>query len=280
MTPRLAAVPLRPRRTARALPLDHVPTSLVRVGDTWLRTHRLPDGGSRPDGAAFVLLHGVGISARYLVPLAQELAGHGTVYLLDLPGHARLPRPARALTIADFADAVAAVLDRAGVSDAVLVGHSMGSQVATELLATRRDLAAAAVLVGPIVDAEARSVPRQLVRFARSTWHEPWRVRGIAVRAYLACGLRWFLEVLPAMIRYPLEERLAGVTAPVILVRGEHDAVSPSSWVEALASRLSGPVRRNHRTVPGAAHSVVLDHADDVARAALDALAESRRSAP
>ncbi|GAA4418084.1 alpha/beta hydrolase [Georgenia halophila] len=251
-------------------------TTVKREGGKWVRVHRVRQTGrhARAERPSFILLHGIGVSSRYFLPLTTVLAEHGDVLLLDLPGFAGLPRPERPLGIEDFAAVVADVLDAAGVTEAILVGQSMGTQVATELLATRPDLARGAVLVGPTTDASARRVRTQLLRFVRTVVHEPRRMRAIAIRAYLACGPRWYLQVLPAMMSYPTEDRLGRVSAPVEILRGEHDEVSPARWTRLLASRVPGG---RTRTVAGAAHSVVLDHAAEVADAALDVLARVRR---
>jgi pimeloyl-ACP methyl ester carboxylesterase len=146
--------------------------------------------------------------------------------------------------------------------------------VATELLATRPDLVAGAVLISPVVDVAARRVLLQAVRLAGSNLYETPRTIAITARAYAACGVRWFSTIVRAMMRYPVEQRMARVRAPVVLMRGEHDAVAPERWLEALAGLLDDGAET--RTGPGAAHNVVVDHAGAVASAALDVLARTR----
>ena len=51
------------------------------------------------------------------------------VLTLDLPGHGRSDKPVRAYTMEFFARAVNAVMEAAGVDQAVLVGHSMGTPI-------------------------------------------------------------------------------------------------------------------------------------------------------
>ncbi len=245
----------------------HVRTTVWRPGGAFLRVHRFAT--TEPGDATFVFLHGIGVSSRYFRPLAMRLAAHGEVLLVDLPGFAGLRRPTTALDIGGFAEVVAAALDDAEVTGAIVLAQSMGTQVATELLATRPDLAHGAVLVGPTVDAAARSIPAQVLRFARTVPHEPVRMRRIASRAYLACGPRWYARTLPAMINYPIEHRIRAVEGPLTLVRGDRDAVTPPAWIRTL---LAAAPDASARTVPGAAHSVVLDHADEMADAALEVL--------
>ena len=72
--------------------------------------------------------------------------GHG-VLALDLPGHGRSSGPPLA-SVESMADWLVAVLDAAGVDQASLVGHSMGSLVALEAAARAPARAKRLVMVG------------------------------------------------------------------------------------------------------------------------------------
>ena len=45
-----------------------------------------PTDAEQPDLPTFVLVHGLGVSSRYFVPLAELLSRHGRVVVFDLPG--------------------------------------------------------------------------------------------------------------------------------------------------------------------------------------------------
>lgn len=191
--------------------------------------------GGDPHAPAYVLVHGIGVSARYFRPLAETLETDSHVLVPDLPGFGRSPDPAHALDVAELADVVADLVLERGLTAPVLVGHSMGCQVVTEVLATRPGLASAAVLVGPVVDDAARSAVRQAARLARDSLHEPARVNALIVADYARCGPRRYLATLPHMLGYRIEERIGRVAEPVLVVRGEHDTVAPADWVHRLA---------------------------------------------
>lgn len=237
----------------------------VRHRDAWLRTWTmwmavtddvLPD--HRHD---VVLVHGLGVSSEYFQRLAVELARFGTVHLVELPGFAGVPHPDHPLSTQDMGALLASWIRSAGLTRVLLVGHSMGAQVATE--ATLQDPGAVAhlALIGPPVNLEERSVPRQGVRLLQSAVHEPAAVRAMSVAGYLRCGWRWFSHVLPSMMTYPIEDRIGLVEVPVLVLRGGRDAVAPESWVRLLAGRARDG---QWAEVPGAAHSVVFAHADEV----------------
>jgi pimeloyl-ACP methyl ester carboxylesterase len=76
-----------------------------------------------------VLLHGITLDRHDLRPLADPLAERHTVVSLDLRGHGESPAGS-ALEIEDLAADVCALADELGLTGAVLIGHSLGGNVA------------------------------------------------------------------------------------------------------------------------------------------------------
>lgn len=244
----------------------------VAHGDRLLRVWRMWIDDPDPQAVRHdtVLVHGLGVSSQYFEKLAIRLARVGTVYLLDLPGFAGVPRPDRPLRIEDFADTVRWWLDRASLQAPALIGHSMGAQIVTETLAGAPTEVTHAVLIGPPVNAAERNPVLQAARLAQSSLFESSRTRRIALSGYLDCGPAWFARTLPGMLRYPIEERLAAVDVPVLVLHGQRDAVCPSGWVQQLAA--AGP-HVTSALVPKAAHAVIYDHGEQVVEHVLAHLA-------
>ncbi|MFZ7086486.1 alpha/beta fold hydrolase [Curtobacterium sp. RRHDQ10] len=233
----------------------------VEVGGTYVRVSTIGEPGTR----AFVLVAGLGVASTYYERLAPNLNEFGPVHGLDLPGFAGVRKFRGAVSIERYADAVEAVIDALGLDDPVLVGHSMGAQVVTEVAARRPSLSDI-VLISPVVDADARTVSESMVRFLQSAWHEPSAVRFHAVTAYVLCGWHWFHKVLPKMLRYPIEQRADAVQARTLIIRGERDALVPRDWLRKLARVFPYAVLRE---VVGGAHSVMHAQADAVAALAV-----------
>lgn len=229
----------------------------IHANGLWARATSVGADGER----AFVLVPGIGVSSHYFEQLAPHLKQFGPVYALDLPGFGGVPHARKALTIAQFAELVGAAIDELGLEDPIVVGHSMGTQVCADLAATRPGLSNL-VLISPVIDASARSVPVQALRFLHSALHEPFRVTFLAIVAYLTCGFDWFFKILPRMMTYPIERTAALVPTSTLIIRGEFDAVCPRRWVSVL-----GELFRDSAVVEieGAAHSVMHAHAREVA---------------
>ncbi|GMA30528.1 alpha/beta fold hydrolase [Litorihabitans aurantiacus] len=229
----------------------------MRVDDA---DQRPPSGGAVPR-PTFVLLHGLGVSSSYFEPLAAALAREGTVHLLDLPGFDGVPHGGHPLGIDGFAEVVAAWVRSEGLTDPVLVGHSMGAQVVVETLVRHPDLATRAVLIGPPVNASERSPMRQVLRLAQSSLHESFGTRRAAIAGYLRCGPHWVLRVLPALLNYPIEEKVRSLRARTLVLRGTWDHVAPQDWTTSLAAACP---RGAHAVIEGASHAVVYEHFAEV----------------
>ena len=76
---------------------------------------RVSTGEVPPGCPAVVLVHGLGVSSRYMVPTGERLAPYCHVYAPDLPGWGRSERPPHALTIGEMADVLNAWMDVFGV---------------------------------------------------------------------------------------------------------------------------------------------------------------------
>jgi pimeloyl-ACP methyl ester carboxylesterase len=186
----------------------------------------------------FVLLHGIGVSHRYLARLHQELALTANVYSFDLPGFGDAPRPARQVPVGEYAAFVRAGLAGAGVTSCVVIGHSMGTQHAVELALQEPGLVSGVVLMAPVVDPRRKSVAQQALALARdSMFSESLSANAIVLSDYFRAGLRWYLTELPVMMQYPLEARIPGVSQPVLVLRGSKDPVAGREWCQRLAAR-------------------------------------------
>lgn len=234
----------------------------LESGGVSVRVSTIGHGGTRP----FVLVPGIGVASNYFERLAPNLNRFGPVHALDLPGFAGVPHPERAMTIRQYADLVGLVIDRLDLDDPVVVGHSMGTQVVVDLVARRPEIKTL-VLIGPVINPRERSIGVQAVRFLQAAAHEPGRVKLLALTAYLFCGPKWFSRILPRMMRFPIERALPHVQADTLVIRGEFDAVAPPDWVRRVGELL--PSSRLWE-IPGAGHSVMHAHAEEVAELCVD----------
>lgn len=203
-----------------------------------VRMHARVSGERASGRPPVVLVHGLVVSGRYMVPLMDELARSHPVYAPDLPGFGRSEGPARAPDVAGLADALAAWMRAVGLRRAVLVGNSMGCQVITWLVLRHPGLVEKVVLQGPVMDPRARSMPRQVGRFLFDTLREPPALIAIEGLDLLRAGAGRSLRTFRHALEDPIEERLPRVRVPALVVHGSRDRISPRRWAEEVARLL------------------------------------------
>jgi 2-hydroxy-6-oxonona-2,4-dienedioate hydrolase len=231
-----------------------------------------------PHAPAVVLVHGIGVSSRYMVPIAIKLAKTCRVYAPDLPGFGLSAKPPQVLDVPALADALAAWMRAVGLLRAALLGNSFGCQIIADLGARHPELIARAVLQGPTMDPRARTAPRQLVRWALNSPFEPtgaWMSLGSVVRQdYRDASIRRVLATFRHALADRIESKLPRLQAPTLVVRGARDPIVPQRWAEEAARLLP---RGRLVVVPGAAHTMCFTSADELARVVHPFLEEDRQ---
>jgi pimeloyl-ACP methyl ester carboxylesterase len=228
-------------------------------------------------GVPLVLLHGGLSDARSWAPQLESLARDYDVIAWDAPGCGGSADPTADLRLADYADAVAALVRALGVGPVHLAGHSFGAGLAIDVYGRHRQLIRSLVLSGayagwrgslPPAEVEARlnqaladldrppaewvdsylagffgrSVPPQTVEAARTTMLDVRRAGALSmVTAFASADLR---AVLPT------------IAVPALLIYGAQDVRAPRGVAEALHAAIPGS---RLILVPAAGHDVNLE---------------------
>ncbi|HXV92154.1 MAG TPA: alpha/beta hydrolase [Pseudonocardia sp.] len=222
---------------------------------TGVRLHHVEQGDT--DGEALVLVHGWPDSWYSFSRVLAVLPPRHHAYALDLRGFGRSDRPETGYTIDDLAADVVAFLDAAGIGRATLVGHSMGSFVARRAARIAPDRVAALVLIGSAestvnaVTQEVRTliadlpdpVPVEFAReFAAGTVHvrlpDPFFDGVVAESA--AVPARVWRSTWEGFLAYDDTAELAGISAPTLVVWGEHDGLFDREQQDRLVRRIPG----------------------------------------
>jgi pimeloyl-ACP methyl ester carboxylesterase len=228
-----------------------------------------------------VLLHGAGFDHTAWALHSRWFAHHGYGVLApDMPGHGR-SSGAALRTIGEMADWTAALLEAAGVAEATLVGHSMGSLVALETAARH---SAKILALGLIGTTATMNVGPDLLKAAEANDHAAVDMVSIWGLGYdaelggsLAPGLwmhggaqRVLERCRPGVLFSDLSAcnayrdalaAAAKITIPTTLILGERDMMTPSRGGKALAAALP-----NSRIVvlPGAGHMMMAERPDEL----------------
>jgi pimeloyl-ACP methyl ester carboxylesterase len=104
------------------------------------------DSGPRT-GSPIVLIHCFTCAIDWWEQLIPRLTPNHRVIAVDLLGHGGSEKPTSGYSISNQADLVAGVLGRLGVSDAEVVGHSLGGDVAVALAERSPELVNRVVII-------------------------------------------------------------------------------------------------------------------------------------
>ena len=237
-------------------------------------------------GPPVVLLHGLGASMyAWRKNLGAMAAAGFRVIAFDNRGFGLSDKPAVPYDNAAYARLAIALLDSLGISDAVLVGHSMGGAIAAEVAIEYPQRVRGLVLVGsaglgarePLLFRVARWPvlgPAVLgfrgrgftARLLKATYFDPSKVTESDVDQYYApVAQPAYSRALRAVLRQfhfdGLEGRLDKIEAPTVVLWGEEDRWVPLGLGRALAA---GITRSAFVSVPHAGHSVQEEAPDEV----------------
>jgi pimeloyl-[acyl-carrier protein] methyl ester esterase len=232
-----------------------------------------------------VLLHGWAMNLRVFDALAESLAPDFRVLAIDLPGHGRSAEPAELRREGWTLERLAAAIAPRLPADALLLGWSLGGQVALQLAldAPARVAALALVSTTPRFVAGddwphgiAASVLAHFARHLGGEYRETVRdfldlqVRGSreapAALATLQAALFSHGEAAPVVLARALEvlrhadlrDRLGQVATPALVLAGQYDRVTPPGAARALAAALP---RGRHHEFARCGHAPFLSHA-------------------
>lgn len=214
----------------------------------------------------FVLVHGIGMGRTVFLGIIDILLDHGSVISIDQPGYGEAPEPEHTPTMEETADLLAAYLASRGVPPVILLGHSMGTQVVTEVAARHPERVARLILVAPTVDARARRVVTQFRRLAQDLIGENPIVLYRGGREYLRAGPNLGRK-MSVMLQHKPELAYPRVAAPTLVLRGERDPLAPVDWCHEVTEAL--PDARFEQ-IPDHGHESMIRDPGEAARLILE----------
>lgn len=224
----------------------------VRVGGR-LMHYRVPEERPSPDRPAIVMVHGLVVSSRYLLPTAWQLASLYHVSIPDLPGYGKSEKPDRYQNLDEMADTLADWMTALELPQAVLLGNSLGCQIVAHFAVRHPQRIQAAILIGPTMDMWARTAHQEIGRWLANVPGEPISLFPIVLRDYLDIGFRRFVATFRYGLHDTIETLLPQMHIPTLVVRGSRDTVVSQRWAEHVTQLLP---QGKLVVLQGAAHDV------------------------
>ena len=208
-----------------------------------------------------MLLHAALHDRTDFAPVIEALAKGRRVLALDWPGHGESPLPATPLRAVEFGDLLIEFADRLDVSNAVIVGNSVGGYAACRLALERSERVAGVVLVNT-----GGFTPHSVfTRFFCALLGRPAVTKAVFpafVRAYMRAknpkdkavvvlvvaraktdeGARTAAALWKSFTEpgHDLRTRAAQISAPVLITWGAKDVTAPLRWGKAVQAAIPG----------------------------------------
>ena len=244
-------------------------------------------GGKKFDATlpTVVFIHGAQHDHSVWILQSRYLAHHGySVLALDLPGHVR-SSGAPLTSVEGMAVWIVALLDAAGVRQAALVGHSMGSLIAIETAGIAPERVTKLALIGTAVPMKvgpdlltATRDDEPLAQDMVNIWsHSTYAAKpsnpgpGFWI---VGSNLRLMQRIKPGAMHADFNacntylrglERAAAISCPTLLVLGSDDVMTQPRAARDLQAALK---QARSVSIPACGHSLMAERPDAV----LDAL--------
>jgi pimeloyl-ACP methyl ester carboxylesterase len=253
-------------------------------------------------GSPIVLIHRFAGSIHEWDLIFAQLASKHRVIRIDLLGHGGSEKPSSGYSIENQARLIAAVLDAVSVRHALVVGHSMGGDIAVALATARGDLVSRLILIDanpewrfftlpspvertlwPIIgQLQWRLAPDSMVRKSVQRQFAPGfpvpqqSVRDVRRMTYSAYtdslnGFRRFLDTMP------LNKRAARLGMRILVIWGARDQLVKKQALNDYRALPGAQIE----LVAGAGHSAMIERPSQTAQLILGwQHAQSERARP
>lgn len=231
-----------------------------------------------------MLLHSLAVDQSTWGPVIAQLEGSYRLVTLDTRGHGKSESSTESGPEQWVVDVVA-VLDALTISRAVLVGVSMGGIQAIATAAAVPDRVAGivvadsfavlpeAISAARIEDMTSYAASHSMDDVARTYIEATLRAAAVSPAAELvhtamaAMSREDYTTAVAAVFSADVSPALPRITAPTLVLWGEHDAKTPRALSESIVGGIAGA---DLGTIPGAAHLSHLDQPGPFAQLVTD----------
>lgn len=209
-------------------------------------------------GISVILLHGFTDSWHSWEPVLPLLPGNVHVLAVTLRGHGNSDKPATGYAMHNFSADIAAFLHQQKISNAIVVGHSMGSMIAQQFALDHPEMTKGLVLVGSFADFSNNAAVQEFAQsleglkdpidrefaagFQQSTLANPIQPAFLKTMIGESCKVpaHVWKKVGQSLFQVNYLAPLRSYTKPVKIIWGDKDVFSPRHDQELLTVALSG----------------------------------------
>lgn len=212
------------------------------------------DVGSGQNTLLFI--HGLSSNLQSWKKNISELKNKYRCIALDLPGYGKSTKNSTTYSLKDYADFLNSFIEKKNLHDVILVGHSMGGQVAMHTLLAAQDNFKSLVLIAPAgietfseneavvmkasytAEMVEKSTPEQIRNNFKMNFHQFPEDAEFMIQERItmkeADDMKIYSEVvvnnIHAMLDEPVIDRMSDIEIPVLMIYGKNDLLIPNRY--------------------------------------------------
>ena len=205
-----------------------MPTARINDIDVYYETH----GEGRP----LMLIAGLGSGVSLFARSIPIFSKYREVIAFDNRGAGHTDKPDFPYTIEMMTDDAAGLLTALDVKRADMLGVSMGGRIAMDLAIRYPEMVRGLILVSTTARVTDQTRSSFGLRFGKLTK----MITGSGAFGKSAQPYRAFIHQLDASAKFDCTDRLGGIGAPTLIMRGDRDTLAPEDLVEEVHSGIEG----------------------------------------
>lgn len=207
-------------------------------------------------GRTLIFIHGLSSNLQSWTKNISKLKNSYRCIALDLPGYGKSTKNRTNYSMNDYAGFLKSFIDKKNLQDLILVGHSMGGQIAAHTVLNTQVKFRSLVLIAPagietftedeaaILEASytsemvKASTPEQIRNNYEKNFHEFPEDAKFMVKERIAMkdaeDMNVYSEIvvnnIQAMLDEPVIDRLSEIEIPVLMIYGKKDLLIPNTY--------------------------------------------------
>lgn len=204
----------------------------------------------KEDGIPVLLLHGWGSSSQVYKGIMASLSDRCYLVALNFPGCGNSETMSEPWNLDDYCDLVVEFIEKLGLNNPILIGHSHGGRVILKLAATKRVnppkivlLDSAGLIPKKSFKQKARAKSFKLIKWALTLPVIKNYSGGLLEKARAHYGSADYnaaplvlRQTLVSLVNTDLRDIISNISCPTLLIWGENDTATPLSDAKIIES--------------------------------------------
>lgn len=169
-----------------------------------------------------------------------------TIYLLDLPGFGDSPNPKKTFTILDYSNTVSKFIQKLGLKNVIIIGHSFGGRITIKLSALHPELVKKIILIDSAGVRLTDSNRYKVVAKVAKPLFKPRFMQGLRKKIYQTIGAEDYVETpglketFVNIISEDLTRFMPKIVQPTLIIWGEEDTETPLEYAKIINKEIKG----------------------------------------